>query len=62
MLLPNVADPARNVALIFTLPSTWSQISSVHGYLLIIFLRLTPDWSETRKRGFSKGMRVLLKS
>lgn len=42
-LLPNIAGPARHVALIFTLPSTWSQISSVHGSLLIL-LSLTRDY------------------
>lgn len=62
MLLPIIAGPARNIVLIFTIPSTWPQISSVYGYLLIILLVLTPDWSETRKRRFSKDMRVLLKS
>lgn len=45
-----------------TLLSFSSQIKSVHCYLLSIPLYLTPDWSKTWNKGFSKGVRILLKS
>lgn len=42
-----------------TLLSFSDQIKSVQCYLLIVLLGLTPGWSETWEKGFSKGVRVL---